>query len=295
MISKEEEIRQHPNHDAFCDVSNKKSMKSPLQVTVLGCGTSTGVPVIGCNCAVCSSNNPRNRRLRSSVWISSIESLDSNSASSSILFDATPDFRTQALTSGIKQLDGVFFSHAHADHVLGIEDLRILSFSHPDGLPVYGSEQTLEEIKKMFAYIFSPAKHHEGGKVANLRPQVILPGETIIIGDISVQAIPIFHGNLPIFGYRIGSFFYATDCSYIPEDSFSYLSGVSTLLIDGLRYEPHPTHFSVKESIAVSNRIKPNKTYLTHMAHSIEYESLLATLPSSIEPAYDGLQFLISD
>ena len=259
-----------------------------MEFTILGSGTSTGVPVVGCSCPVCSSDDPRDRRSRASVWLRSGEL--------SILFDTSTEFRLQALAAGVRHIDAVFLTHAHADHVHGLDDLRPLTHHSP--IPVYGSDATLNEIEERFSYIF---RHSQlgGGKPRLMleridSPVTIYPAAADRPGEdkpeaLEVVPVPLFHGELPILGFRVGPFAYLTDCSEIPEASYALLSGVDVLVIDALRFRPHPTHFNVEEALSAVRRIGARTAYFTHLCHEVSYRELEAALPEGIHPAYDGL------
>jgi phosphoribosyl 1,2-cyclic phosphate phosphodiesterase len=248
-----------------------------MRVTFLGTGTSTGVPVIGCRCRVCTSDDPRNRRLRPSILL---EWEDRK-----ILVDSSSDFRQQALRHRIDRLDAVLYTHGHADHVMGLDDLRIYNFRQKADLPVYGSAGTLEDLRRTFWYAFS-ATQEGGGK-----PQLDLRevSAAFELFGVRVSPVPLWHGELAVFGYRIGDFAYCTDCNRIPPDSLRALEGLDILVLDALRPTPHPTHFSLPETLAVLADLKPNRAYLVHMSHDIEHGETEATLPPSIRLAFDGL------
>lgn len=249
-----------------------------MKIRVLGSGTSSGVPVIGCTCPVCTSDNPKNKRSRASVLV--------RTEAADILIDTATEFRVQAIEAGIDKLDAVFFTHAHADHVHGLDDLRPLS--HHKAIEVYADTHTRAEIETRFSYIFGPPG--QGGGVPQINIHT-LENKGVHIKDVEVQPIPVFHGSIPIFGYRIGPFAYLTDCSFIPEESFPLLEDLEVLIIDALRFRPHPTHFSIEEALNMIKRIAPQWAYLTHLCHRVEHEALLQELPEGIEPAYDGLEF----
>ncbi len=250
-----------------------------MKVLVLGCGTSTGVPLIGCNCKICTSTNPKNKRLRPSVIV-----LENNL---NILIDTPPDLRTQALKFNVKNVDIVLYTHTHADHLFGIDDLRMFNFIKKAPIPLYASETAIKFIKNKFDYIFE--KKTLSSK-PNLIPNILK--DRIEINGLSITAIPVYHGNNLINGYRINDFAYITDVSKIPPTSFDLLHDLRVLMIDALRYEPHPTHLTVKEAIAVSKKINPSKTYFTHMGHNIDYEEILKyNSNGDFTPAYDGLTF----
>jgi phosphoribosyl 1,2-cyclic phosphate phosphodiesterase len=248
-----------------------------MRITVLGCGTSNGVPVIGCGCEVCTSGDQRNKRSRASVLITGDEG-------DAVLVDTSTEFRYQALREGLTRLDAVFYTHSHADHIHGIDDLRPLS--HRGSIPAYGSRGTINELTARFPYIFN------GPGGAGARPQIeprVLSGGPEQVGSVEMVPVPLLHGDMPIYGYRSGSFAYLTDCSAIPEESYGLLSGVEVLIIDALRYRSHPTHFNVEEALSAAKRIGSGRTFLTHMCHDLEYNRLLSELPDGVEPAYDGL------
>lgn len=249
-----------------------------MKIRVLGSGTSSGVPVIGCNCAVCTSENPKNKRSRASILI--------QNADYNVLVDTATEFRLQALAAGIARIDGVFFTHAHADHIHGLDDLRPLS--HRKAIAVFADAETRAEIETRFSYIFN--HQGQGGGVPRIHLHTVRD-EAVACCGLQVVPVPLLHGDLPILGYRCGSFAYLTDCSGIPEASFDRLHDLDVLILDALRYRSHPTHFSIEEALAVIKRIAPRRAYLTHLCHDVEYETLLRELPPGVEPAYDGLEF----
>jgi len=253
-----------------------------MKITILGSGTSHGVPVVGCNCEVCTSTDPRDNRSRSSILI---ESKDTT-----VIVDTGTDFRFQALRAGIQHLDAVLMTHAHADHLHGLDDTRSLTYEDP--LDVYGSADTLAEIKKRFDYVFTKTQIG-GGK-----PNIVLKnhnGKTINAGELSIIPVPVMHGDLLIYGYRIGSFAYITDCSGIPEPSMRLLKGVTVLVINALRYRPHPTHFNIAQAVEAARGIGAHEVWLTHMCHKISHQKLTDELEvhnnkdRRVLPAYDGL------
>jgi phosphoribosyl 1,2-cyclic phosphate phosphodiesterase len=248
-----------------------------MRVTFLGTGTSTGVPVIGCRCRVCTSPDPRNRRLRPSILLE----WDTRR----VLVDSSTDFREQALRHRIDTLDAVLYTHCHADHVMGLDDLRIYNFRQRCDLPVFGSAGTLEDIRRTFWYAFTETPEGGGKPRLDLRP---VDREFELFG-IRILPVPLLHGEMQVTGYRFGSFAYCTDCNRIPEPSLAALEGLDTLVLDALRPSPHPTHFSLPETLAVLDRLRPRRSYLVHMGHDLDHEETERALPASIRLAYDGM------
>jgi phosphoribosyl 1,2-cyclic phosphate phosphodiesterase len=193
------------------------------------------------------------------------------------------------LRENFTTLDAVFFTHYHADHIFGIEDLRAFTFGRKEPLRCYADKVTATHLFRIFNYIFDANPNHIGGKLANLTLQVISPGESITVNDIKVTPFLLKHGPTDVFGYRIGNFAYATDCNFIPSESLPYLEGLSALILDGLRYEPSQTHFTIPQAVKMILNLKPGKAYLTHLAHTVEYKEVSARLPENIFLAYDGL------
>lgn len=253
----------------------------PLRVTMLGSGTSTGVPVIGCRCAVCTSEEPRNRRLRTGLKL--------ETAAGVVLVDSPTDLRQQALRFGLERVDAVLYTHAHADHVNGLDDLRIFNFRQRASIPCYGSAQTLSALRRYFSYVFEPSQDGGGKPKLDLRE---VAGSFRVL-DLEVTPVPVLHGRLEVYGYRIGDFAYVTDCSFIPETSFELLCGVEVLILDALRYHPHPTHFTVQQALEVASRLGTRRTILTHLGHEIDYANPAVELPAGAELGYDGLAFEI--
>lgn len=256
-----------------------------MEVTFLGTGTSHGIPVITCNCKVCRSEDPRNRRYRSSLHI--------KTAKTSIIIDTTPEFRLQVIRTHINSVDGVLYTHVHADHLHGIDDLR--PYSKDRDVTIFGRERDLLEIKERFPYIFGTTLQLGGGK-----PQLICnPIEnSFYIDDLNITPIPIKHGKLDIYGYRLGNVAYLTDCNYIPEESYKLLENLDTLIIGALRYREHSTHFNIDQAIEEIKKINPKNAYLTHLCHDVDHEELLNYLNhkskkegfiKKIKPAHDGL------
>lgn len=254
-----------------------------MEVTFLGTGTSHGVPVIGCSCSVCTSRDPHDQRYRSSILI--------QRDGKNLLVDTGPEFRLQALRAGIEYLDAVLYTHDHADHLNGIDDLRV--FSHDAPLPIYGNQRLIDCINNRFGYVLGRCEF--AGGLPHLEANVLESSSPIEIAGIEVQPVPIRHGDLTIFGYRIGKFAYLTDCSGIPDDSWELLQGLDTVVIGALRRKPHPTHFSIDQAIEAAKRIGARTTYLTHLCHEYLHDELEKSLPDSIHAAYDMLKLDIPD
>jgi len=252
-------------------------------VLVLGTGTSHGVPMIGCECDTCRSTDPRDKRSRASILIQP-------DGGPSVLVDTTPDLRMQALTHGVKRVDAIVYTHSHADHVMGLDEVRRFNAMQKSAIPCYADERTLNDLKRIYSYIFASDAPRGGGI-----PQVVLAriaGE-FCVGPATFTPVPVMHGSRQIFGYRVGSFAYLTDCSGIPDESWPLLSGVKTLVLDALRVRPHPTHLSVDQALAVVARVKPERAWFTHMCHDLPHAATCAQLPAGVQLAYDGLTFEI--
>jgi len=248
-------------------------------LTVLGSGTSMGVPTIGCDCAVCNSSDPRDRRTRPSIMLS----YDGHQ----ILIDTTPDFREQALREKIRHLDAVLYTHTHADHILGIDDLRPLSYHHKLGkLPLYATRANCEFLRNMFRYIFE-ANYKFGGL-----PQVeLIPmdGPLELFGAC-FEPVKVIHGETPILGFRFGSAAYLTDHSSVPRESLDKLRGLDILFLDALRHKPHPTHSTVDQSLQIVAEVKPKRAFFTHICHDLPHEETNAKLPPDVKLSYDGMK-----
>jgi phosphoribosyl 1,2-cyclic phosphate phosphodiesterase len=245
---------------------------------VLGSGTSMGVPTIGCTCAVCQSSDPRDRRTRPSILI--------EYGGRFVLIDTTPDFREQAIRENIRQVDAVLYTHTHADHILGIDDLRPLSFHRQGGIPLYARPEAANFLRNMFSYIFD-ADYKFGG-IAKLTLQSI--GGSIDLFGARFDPITVIHGETQIYGYRFGSAAYLTDFSEIPENSFSQLDNLDILFLDALRHKPHPTHSTVENSLRIVGRVKPKRAFFTHICHDLPHEATNARLPENVRLSHDGLK-----
>lgn len=252
-----------------------------MNITFLGTGTSHGVPMIGCDCPVCASSDPHNTRTRSSVLV--------ETGGPHILIDTTPELRIQALRENIRRIDAVLFTHAHADHIFGLDDVRRFNDMSGREMPCYGMPETLATIRRAFNYVFIPTQIG-GGKPQLKLTEVRGP---FSVHGIDVTPIPVLHGRMPVYGYRIGGFGYLTDVSFIPEPSLRLLEGLETLVLGVLRHTPHETHFSVGQALEVIDSVRPKRAFFTHIAHRLEHEATNASLPPNVRMAYDGLRIAI--
>lgn len=252
-----------------------------MKLTFLGTGTSNGIPMIACGCPVCTSADPFNKRLRSSVVITHNDK--------NILIDASADFRQQALLYKITEVEAILITHTHADHVFGLDEMRCYNQRYQKTIPLYCEASCEREIKQTFRYMYTELLQLGGG-VSQFTNKIIQPGESFEISGLKVIPIRIKHGILPIVGYRIGDIAYLTDCSEIPEDSYQYLQNLDVLVLSALRDRKHPTHFSLKEAVAEAEKIGAKRTYFTHIAHNLEHQATNTSLPKNIQLAYDGLQ-----
>jgi len=236
------------------------------------------VPSIGCECATCRSADPRDNRLRPSVLV--------QSGSTSVLVDAGPDLRQQALRHRLACVDAIVFTHGHADHILGMDDVRRFNAALKGPMPCYGNRDTLDDVRKMFSYVFDPAAPKGGGlPQLDLRP---IDGP-FSVGDLVIQPVPLWHGGKPILGFRFGPFAYLTDCSALDDRAWPLLEDLDVLVLDALRERPHPTHLSLSEAIGVAERVGAQRTFFTHMCHDLPHEATNARLPKGMALAYDGL------
>lgn len=251
---------------------------SSISLTVLGSGTSVGVPSIGCDCAVCTSKDPRDNRLRPSVWL--------RYEGREIVIDTTPDFRYQALRAGIPRLDAILLTHGHADHILGLDDVRPFNFRQSGTIPVYGSEATLQIIRRVFQYVFDEGRKESSCPKIETR---IIDGSPFRIHDLDITPIPLYHGSMPVYGFRFGSLAYLTDHNRIPEESMEQLRGLDILFLDALRYKPHATHSTVSQSLQIVEQLKPRQAFFTHICHDLGHERAESMLPDNVRLAYDGL------
>jgi phosphoribosyl 1,2-cyclic phosphate phosphodiesterase len=260
-------------------------------LTFLGTGTSMGVPTLGCACSVCTSTDPRDRRLRPSALLRWHDA--SNRVERVVVIDTGPDFREQALRANLTHVDAVLYTHSHADHILGLDDLRPLSFkAFREGgpIPLYATPETTAVLESIFSYTFSPQATYPNRARVRLEP---LSHKTPIHG-VAFERIPLLHGEMEIVGYRFGNTAYLTDVSNIPEASFALLEGLDHLVISALRHKPHPSHATVEQALAWAQRIGARHTWLTHIAHELGHQATNSTLPAGVELAYDGLKIPVS-
>ena len=251
-------------------------MKATL--TVLGSGTSMGVPTIGCDCAVCRSADARDRRLRPSVLLAY--------ADRHVLIDTTPDFREQAIRAGIRKLDAVLYTHGHADHILGLDDLRPLSFRHPGRLPLYADAHAARSLRETFGYIFDEANAYPSKAQVELNPI----NDAFELFGARIEPVSVMHGDDEIHGFRFGNAAYLTDFSDIPAASKPKLRGLDILFLDALRHKPHPTHSTVENSLRLVEELGPKRAFFTHISHDLPHEETNAGLPPHVRLAHDGLK-----
>ena len=253
-----------------------------LSITVLGSGTSVGVPTIGCHCAVCNSDDPRDKRLRPSVFV--------KYADHGVLIDTTPDFRQQALRAHIERVDAILFTHSHADHIMGLDDVRPFNFRQGGVIPIYASAETLDNIQRVFRYIFDP--RFAESAVPRLVTHVFDSAPIELFG-LEFTPIRLCHGKGTVYGFRFGGAAYLTDHSDIPDESMELLSGLDVLFLDALRHRPHPTHSTVERSLQSVEKLAPRRAYFTHICHDLAHARTEEQLPPHVRLAYDGLEIAI--
>ena len=251
-------------------------MKATL--TVLGSGTSMGVPTIGCDCAVCHSTDPLDRRTRPSIMIEYDDK--------SVLIDTTPDFREQAIRENITRIDAVLYTHTHADHILGIDDLRPLSYHRAAEIPLYARPEAADFIRNMFRYIFDADYKFGGLAQVEMKPV----DSAFELFGANVQPVPVIHGEAEIYGFRLGSMAYLTDFSSVPESSLAMIQNLDVLFLDALRYTPHPTHSTVEKSLQIAERVGAKRVFFTHICHDLPHRETNALLPPHVRLAYDGMK-----
>jgi phosphoribosyl 1,2-cyclic phosphate phosphodiesterase len=251
-------------------------------ILVLGSGTSVGVPMIGCRCKVCSSDDQRDKRLRPSVLL--------RFGSARVLIDTSPDFRYQALHFGIDRLDAILYTHAHADHILGLDDVRPFNFMQKQEIPIFASAESWDVIERTFSYVFDVGPSESSRP--RLRPN-LFESDPFCVAGVQFQPIRMSHGKGTVHGFRFGDCAYLTDHSSIPGESLQKLSGLDVVFLDALRHNPHPTHSTVEESLRTVERLKPRRAYFTHISHDLLHAAVEARLPAGVHMAYDGLEIPI--
>lgn len=266
-----------------CDIADSASGAAALTLTILGSGTSSGVPVVGCSCAVCRSGLPRNRRSRCSALLSW--------NGHNILIDTATDLRQQSLDNNVRHIDAVLYTHGHADHVHGIDDLRAFNALSGQDIPVYGPQWVISDLLARFGYAFRSSQ--SAGFRPHLHAQVL--SESIELFGRQVTPLTLLHGTEPVYGYRVADVAYLTDCSEIPALARRQLRGLQVLVIDGLRFREHPTHMTVKQAIAVGRQLGAQRIILTHLSHDVDYPLHSRQLPEHVEFAYDGLTVTVND
>jgi phosphoribosyl 1,2-cyclic phosphate phosphodiesterase len=248
-----------------------------LKVTMLGSGTSSGVPVIGCDCPVCTSTDPRDRRMRPGLKI--------EIGAGVVLVDTSVDLREQALRFGLPRVDAVLFTHPHADHLFGLDELRIFNYRQSATIPCYGAPETLVAVRRTFAYAFEEGQEGGGKPRIDL---IAVDGPLELLGRRFLP-VPVWHGSMPVLGWRVGSFAYVTDVNRIPDPSWELLEDLEVLILGALRYRPHPTHFTIEEALGVVERLRPRRAYFTHLAHEVQHARPRLALPAGVEFGFDGL------
>jgi phosphoribosyl 1,2-cyclic phosphate phosphodiesterase len=255
-----------------------------ITITVLGSGTSMGVPTLGCDCGVCTSDDARDKRLRPSIALE----YDGRT----VLIDTTPDFRQQALRMGMRRVDAILYTHAHADHIMGLDDVRPLNFKQKGAIPIYGSEDTLISIHGSFRYVFETVNPESSIPKVTMNT---ITGDGVELFGLHFQPIPLEHGRSMVYGYRFGQAAYLTDHSVIPEKSLENLYGLDVLFLDALRHKPHPTHSTVQQSLHYVQQLSPKRAFFTHISHDLPHARTEEMLPPNVYLAYDGLAITVED
>ena len=259
-----------------------------MKLTFLGTGTSYGVPQIGCHCVVCRSADPRDRRTRSGAVVTT-------AGGAQLLIDTPPELRLQLTANRIDRVDAVLYTHEHADHTHGIDDLRAITQRSRTAIPMYGPAETLESLAKRFPYIFD---EHLLPTPGTTRPEgrthALTPGVTVRIADADVTPVSVPHGGMAVFGYRIGALAYVTDAKSLPAEALAVMRGAKVLVLNALLHMEHPTHLSIAEAVETARRVGAERTFLTHLTHENRHADLEAELPAGVQPAYDGLQVSVA-
>jgi len=252
------------------------------RLTFLGTGTSTGVPILGCDCPVCMSDDPRNQRTRPSVLMSF--------PAGNLLIDTSPEMRIQLLREKVRRVHAIAYTHHHADHLYGLDDARLFPKWIGGPVPVFCERDVEDYIKRVFPYAFrEESRDWAAGFIPKIEFHPITPGAEFEVLGQKILPIRLHHGRFTVLGFRVGGLAYCTDVNRVPEATLDALEGLDTLILDALRYEPHPTHFNLDEALAVVDRLKPGRTYFTHLSHGLDHESVEAKLPPQVRLAYDGL------
>lgn len=250
-----------------------------MLLTFLGTGTSQGIPVVTCDCSVCSSDDIRDKRFRTSALI--------ETATGTVVIDAGPDFRMQMLRASVKRIDAVLLTHGHHDHVSGLDDVRAFNFVQKMPMPVYGNSTCLSSVKRYFDYAFSEMKYPGVPEFKMIE----INHDSFFIGELKIKPLPLKHGQMSILGFRIGKMAYITDASYISEETLVMLNNLDVLIINALRHKPHHSHFSISEAVSIIQKVKAKRAFLTHISHIAgKHIDLMKELPDGVEPAYDGLK-----
>ena len=259
------------------------------RLTFLGTGTSMGVPTLGCGCAVCTSSDPRDRRLRPSVALC----WKAGDRERVVVIDTGPDFREQALRAQLRNVDAVLYTHSHADHIFGMDDLRPLSFAafrNGGPIPLYASAETAAVLERVYDYTFAP----DATYATRAKLEILPLSDRTLVHGVEFVRLPVIHGEMEVSGFRFGDTAYLTDVSAIPEESFALLEGVTKLVLPALRHKPHPSHATLEQAIAWARRIGARQTWLTHIAHELGHEETNRMLPAGIAMGYDGLEVAVT-
>jgi len=253
-----------------------------MKITLLGTGTSQGIPVIGCDCKVCTSDNPKDKRLRCSIHI--------QEGDNSIVIDTGPDFRQQLLKESITNIDAILYTHEHKDHVAGLDDIRPINFLHKKDMPLYGEQRVIEALKREFPYAFT---EHKYPGVPQLTLHTI-ENRPFSVANFKVTPIRVMHHKLPVFGFRIKNFAYITDANFIEKTELEKLKNLDVLILNALRFKEHISHFNLEQAIAIVKQLQPKQTYFTHISHLLDqHQTVQKTLPDHISLAFDGLSFQV--
>lgn len=259
------------------------SQSSPLKITFLGTGTSQGVPVIGCDCAVCTSKDPRDQRLRCSIWV--------QKGDTSIVVDSGPDFRQQMLRAGVKKLDAILITHEHNDHIIGLDDVRPFNFMNWQDMPIYATKQVQQELKTRFAYVFAE-NPYPGSPMLKLID--IEEGQNFKVNDVDIMPIKVMHGKWPVMGFRFGDFTYLTDVKTIPDSEIEKAKNSKILVLSALHYNEHHSHMNLKEALEMVEILQPEQAYFIHCSHRMGlYEEVSKKLPEHVALAFDGLKLIL--